>query len=163
MRRIMVSLLIGMLLCFDAPAGNAGVFAEGDLLQLNFGPYIYHYSTHPRRNPYPWYTGLEWESSSRWEIGGAVFNNSYHQPCGYLYGGKRFIYGSDDEHLFLKVTAGAIIGYFPPYEDKIPVNLNGLGLGIIPALGYKKGRATIQVAILSVSALMLNIGYDIWQ
>jgi hypothetical protein len=162
----MRSMLLCFTLCFfilmDAAEPDAAVFSEGDLIQVNFAPYIYHYSTNPRRNPYPWFTGLEWESSSRWEVGGAVFSNSYYQPCGYLYGGKRFILGSQEEHLFLKITAGVIFGYFPPYEDKIPVNKNGVGLGIIPALGYKYKRATAQIVILSTSALMLSFGYDLW-
>ncbi|ACM19334.1 hypothetical protein Geob_0972 [Geotalea daltonii FRC-32] len=158
-----VLLCFHLVFIFGTFHAKADVFGDGDLLQLNFGPYIYHYSSTPGRNSYPWYTGLEWESASRWELGGAIFSNSYYQPSGYLYGGKRFIYGSESRHLFLKITAGAILGYVPPHEDKIPVNKNGLGLGIIPAIGYKHGRTSIQIAILSTSALMLNIGYDIWR
>jgi hypothetical protein len=150
-----------VVLCGTANSGE-GVFSEGDLIQISFGPYIHHYYSNPKHNPYPWYTSLEWESATRWEIGGAYFINSYNQPCGYLYGGKRFIYGSQDNHLFLKITAGAIIGYVSPYEDRIPVNSNGIGLGVIPAVGYKYKRVTSQIAILGISALMLNFGYDLW-
>jgi len=163
MRSILLFCSLCLFISMDAAELNAGVFSEGDLVQVNFGPYIYHYSSNPRRNPYPWFTGVEWESSSRWELGGAVFSNSYYQPCGYLYGGKRFIYGSTDENLFLKLTIGAIIGYFPPYENKIPVNKDGIGLGVVPAIGYKYKRTTIQIVILSTSALMLNLGYDLWK
>ncbi len=164
MRLILLCCSLWLFVLTDAAELSAGVFSEGDLVQVNFGPYIYHYSSTPGRNPYPWFTGLEWESASRWEVGGAVFSNSYYQPCGYLYGGKRFIIlGAPDEHLFFKLTVGAIFGYFRPYENKIPVNKDGIGLGVVPTIGYKYKRATAQFVILGTSALMLNFGYDIWK
>lgn len=94
---------------------------ESSLVTLIFSPYVVHYERDPEHNSYPWFVALEWESPSRWELGGAFFKNSFHQPCGYLYGGKRWIYGSPDQHMFFKITAGAIIGYFEPYENKLPV------------------------------------------
>ncbi|OGU13402.1 MAG: hypothetical protein A2076_17285 [Geobacteraceae bacterium GWC2_53_11] len=151
-----------VVLCGTARSGE-GVFSEGDLVQLSFAPYIYHYNHGRNYNASPWYTGLEWESAKRWELGAAYFSNSYNQPCGYVYGGKRFIAGSPDNHLFLKITAGAILGYVHPYESKIPVNKDGIGLGIIPAVGYKYKRVTTQIAVLSMSGLMVNFGYDIWK
>jgi hypothetical protein len=113
----------------------------------------------PEHNSYPWFVALEWESASRWELGGAFFRNSFHQPCGYLYGGKRWIYGSPEQHVFFKVTAGAIIGYFEPYENKLPVNDNGIGLGIIPAIGYKYRRVSTQFVVLGTSGFMITLGY----
>ena len=142
---------------------QADVFAKDDLIAVIFGPYLVHYTPSDNQNSFPWFTGLEWESASRWEVGGAFFSNSYYQPCGYLYGGKRWILGTEDEHLFLKMTAGALLGYVEPYEHKIPVNWNGIGVGIIPAVGYKYKRASTQIAILGVSGLMLTLGYDLWK
>lgn len=163
MRQLLLCSTLCLYLLMFAARLEADVIAEGGLVQLNFGPYIQHYNSTPKHNPYPWFTGLEWESSSRWEIGGAVFSNSYYQPCGYLYGGKRFIHGTPEEHLFFKITAGVIIGYFKPYDRKIPINADGIGIGIVPAVGYKYQRFTTQIAILSTSALMLNFGYDLWK
>lgn len=163
MRSIVLCCSLCLLILMDAAELNAGIFSKGDLIQINFGPYLYHYSSDSERNSYPWFTSLEWESLSRWELGGAVFSNSYNQPSGYLYGGKRFIHGSPDEHLFLKITVGALIGYVPPHEDAIPVNKDGVGLGVIPAVGYKFKRTTTQIVILSTSGLMLTIGYDLWR
>lgn len=141
---------------------QADVFTTGDRIQAYFAPYIYHYNYNPDHNVYPWFFGLEWESADRWEVGGALFRNSFNQPCGYLYGGKRFIYGSDDSHAFFKLTAGGLFGYVQPYDRKIPVNSNGIGLGIIPAIGYKHKRFSSQIAILGGSALMATFGYDFW-
>ena len=150
-------------LLMEGTVAQADVFAKDDLITVIFGPYMGHYTPSDNQNSFPWFTGLEWESASRWEVGGAVFRNSYYQPCGYLYGGKRWILGSEDEHLFFKMTAGLLLGYVEPYEHKIPVNWNGIGLGIIPAVGYKYRRASTQFVILGVSGFMLTLGYDLWQ
>ena len=65
--------------------------------------------------------------------------------------------------MFFKITAGAIIGYFEPYENQLPVNDNGIGLGIIPAIGYKYKRASTQFVVLGTSGFMITLGYDIWK
>jgi hypothetical protein len=136
---------------------------EGGVLSAHFGPYVYHYSHDSSKNSYPWFVLLEWETASHWEVGGSFFRNSYYQPSGYVYGGKRWLFGPADNHLFLKITAGAILGYVKPYDGKIPLNYNGIGLGIIPAIGYKYKRTTTQLVILGNAGLMLTFGYDIWK
>lgn len=141
---------------------QADVFTAGDRIQAYFAPYTFHYHPSPDHNPWPWFVGLEWESADRWEIGGDLFRNSFYQPCGYLYGGKRFIFGSEEQHLFFKLTAGGLFGYVQPYDQNIPVNSNGIGLGVIPAIGYKYKRFSSQLAILGGSALMATFGYDFW-
>ncbi|MDD2321942.1 MAG: hypothetical protein PHO83_18005 [Geobacteraceae bacterium] len=150
-------------LCLMPSAVLAEKAPEGSLVAVHFSPYVVHFSSNPEHNSYPWFVTLEWESASQWEIGGAYFKNSYHQPCGYIYGGKRWIFGPREQHLFLKLTAGAIIGYFEPYENKLPVNADGIGLGIIPAIGYKYQRASTQFVLLGTSGFMVTIGYDIWK
>lgn len=137
--------------------------AEGGALTAHFGPYVYHYGNGSGRNSLPWFVALEWESASRWEVGGSFFRNSHYQPCGYIYGGKRWIVGPMDNHLFFKITAGAILGYVKPYDHKIPINHDGIGLGIIPAIGYKYRRVSTQFVILGTAGFMLTVGYDIWK
>lgn len=155
--------LCASLCCFPAAGSAEDSAPQKSVVTLMFSPYVVHYSHNPEHNSYPWFTALEWESASRWELGGAFFINSFHQPCGYLYGGKRWILGTEEQHLFFKVTAGAIIGYFEPYENKLPVNDNGIGLGIIPAVGYKYQRASTQFVMLGTSGFMITLGYDIWK
>jgi hypothetical protein len=131
---------------------------------LYFGPYVHHYGKVVDDNSFPWYVGLEWESPSQWEIGAAYFRNSHYQPSGYVYGGKRWrIYGCEESQLFVKMTAGAILGYVKPYDHKLPVNFNGIGLGIIPAIGYKYKRASTQLAVLWVQGFLVTVSYDIWR
>ena len=155
-------IIVVLSLFIQANVAHADLLAEDDRVSIIFGPITYHYSHNPEHNPYPWFTGIEWESASRWEMGGALFRNSFSQPSGYLYGGKRWIAGPPDEHFFFKVTGGALIGYVKPNDKKIPVNANGLGLGIIPAVGYKYQRASTQLVILGTSGFMWTLGYDLW-
>jgi hypothetical protein len=137
---------------------------KNGLVALHFGPYVHHYGHKPEDNSFPWFVALEWESASRWEVGGAYFTNSHYQPSGYIYGGKRWkIYGCEDSHLFFKLTAGAILGYVKPFDHTIPINCNGIGLGVIPAIGYKYKRASTQFVILWDQGFMVTVGYDIWK
>ncbi len=142
---------------------HAGIFAEDDLLSLVVGPYTYHFNTARDYNNAVWFVGLEWESSSQWEVGVSYFTNSFNQPSGYIYGGKRFVFGAPDNQLFFKITGGPLLGYKRPYDGKIPINYDGIGLGIIPCIGYKHDRVSGQVAILGKSALLFTIGLDIWK
>jgi hypothetical protein len=62
----------------------------------------------------------------------------------------------------VKLSAGVIHGYKEPYDDKIPFNSkSGWAPGIIPAVGYKFDRASIQVNILGTKAIMIMFGYDV--
>lgn len=162
MRFRLCCLVMFLCLCFNLRSAAANE-APGGLVALHFSPYVVHYEYDREHSSFPWFTAIEWESASRWEIGGAFFENSFHQPCGYIYGGKRWIFGPEEQHLFLKLTAGAIIGYFEPYENKLPINADGVGLGIIPALGYKYQRASTQFVVLGTSGFMITLGYDIWK
>jgi len=146
--------------CTCALADDA---AERGILTTHFGPYIFHYDKDAHHNSLPWFVALEWETASRWEVGGSYFRNSFYQNCGYIYGGKRWIFGPTENHLFLKLTAGAILGYVKPYDNKLPINHDGIGLGIIPAIGYKYRRASTQFVVLGTSGFMLTVGYDIWK
>lgn len=55
-----------------------------------------------------------------------------------------------------------VYGYKDPYEDRLPVNNDGYGLGIVPALGYQLGRANAQIVFLGAAAVVFTFGYDFW-
>lgn len=139
---------------------HADVFTDGDHVMLQFGPYVYHYHHSDEHNDAPSLLGLEWESATRWEIGASYFKNSFYQPCVYLYGGKRWFWKGADDGPYFKITGGPLYGYKGAYEDKIPLNSEGVGLAIIPALGYQYQRASAQLVILGTAAVMLTFGYD---
>lgn len=139
----------------------AGVFQEGDLLMLQAAPNVIHYSSDPDHADYSWLVGLEWQSADNWLGGAAYFNNSFDQKSQYLYFGKVWPLESVDENLYVKLTGGLLLGYKDPYENKIPINWNGVGIGALPAVGYKFGDANIQVNFLGTAGIMITFGYDI--
>ncbi len=150
-------------LCACTWTAHADVFAEGDHVMLQFGPYVYHRTEDPDHNNEPLLVGAEWESALHWEIGASYFDNSFHQPSMYIYAGRRWFLRPGDEGFFAKLTGGLLYGYKEPYEDKIPVNYNGFGLAIIPAIGYQYQRANAQLVFLGTNGVMLMFGYDFWK
>ncbi|MEK6211468.1 MAG: hypothetical protein AABM64_14045 [Pseudomonadota bacterium] len=142
---------------------HANVFADGDHVMLQAGPYAYHRYQDTEHNNLPWLIGVEWESASRWELGASYFENSFYQPSIYIYAGRRWFLRSADEGFYVKVTGGPLYGYKEPYEDKIPLNYRGFGLVVIPAIGYQYQRASAQLVIFGTAGLMLTFGYDFWK
>jgi hypothetical protein len=104
--------------------------------------------------------GIEWQRPSRWLAGFTYFNNSFDQKSQYIYGGKVWSQRDSGQGWYFKLTAGVILGYEEPYEDKIPYNHNGVAPGIVPALGYKVDRASMQFNLLGTAGLMITFGYD---
>lgn len=142
---------------------DAGVLAGGDSIMLQAGPYVYHRNDNPEHNNAPLLVGVEWESAARWEIGASYFENSFYQPCVYVYLGRRWFAGASDQGFYLKLTGGPLYGYKDEYEDKVPLNYNGLGLAILPAIGYQYGRANAQLVTLGTAGIMLTFGYEFWK
>lgn len=142
---------------------HAGVFEKGDRVMLEFGPYVAHRIDNNGHNQWPHLVGLEYESGLHWLGGAAAFRNSYYQDAAYVYAGRRWFLDSMSENLYIKLSAGLVYGYKEPYEDRLPVNDNGWGLGIAPALGYQFGRANAQIVFLGTAAVIFTFGYDLWQ
>ena len=141
---------------------HAGVFGDGDRVMLEFGPYVAHRLDNRGHNQWPHLVGAEWESGSHWLGGAAAFRNSYYQNAAYLYAGRRWFLDPVNQNLYVKLTAGVVYGYKEPFEDRLPVNNNGYGLGFVPALGYQFGRANAQIVFLGAAAVTLTFGYDFW-
>ncbi|HKQ25658.1 MAG TPA: hypothetical protein VJT81_14535 [Burkholderiales bacterium] len=141
---------------------HAGVFSEGDRVMLELGPYVAHWEDNQGHNQWPHLVGAEWESGSHWLVGGAVFKNSYYQDAAYVYGGRRWFLERVNPNLYVKLSAGLVYGYKDPYEDQLPINNKGYGLGIVPAVGYQFGRANAQIVLLGAVAVAFTFGYDFW-
>ena len=143
--------------------GQAAVFEDGDLLMVQVAPGVIHFDSDPQHADYSWLVGLEWQSSSRWLVGAAYFNNSFDQKSQYLYFGKSWPLDFISPRVYFKLTGGLLLGYKEPYEDKIPINKDGVGLGALPALGYKYGDFNVQVNLLGTAGLMFTVGYDLFK
>lgn len=136
---------------------------SGDILMIQAAPGVIHYNPDPEHARYSWVVGAEWQRASRWLAGYAYFNNSFHQKSHYLYGGRWWRITESAPEWYVKLTGGLIAGYRGPYEDKIPYNHDGLAPGLIPGVGYKTDRFSVQLNILGKAALMVTVGYDLIQ
>jgi hypothetical protein len=152
------ALLASACLIVAAPA----VANEGShVLSLQLGPYVHHWDHDPDHKNTPGLIGLEYMAPSQWLAGASFLRNSFDQPTEYYYAGKRWDLDSISSNLYVKVTAGALLGYTGRYEDKIPFNHNGVAFAVIPALGYQVDRYSAQVALLGTAGVMFTFGIDL--
>jgi hypothetical protein len=146
---------------FSPSAAQSDVLDPGDVIIIQAAPSVIHFHPSTDHVQYSWLVGIEWQRPSDWLAGYSYFNNSFGQRCHYLYGGKSWPLGGSDSNWYFKLTGGVIIGYKDPYEDKLPINYNGVGPAIIPGLGYRINRFNIQANLLGVNAMMITVGYDL--
>jgi hypothetical protein len=133
----------------------------GNSLMVQGAPAMLHFHSSPDHARYSWLVGAEWLHSSHWLAGYSYFNNSFNQKSQYIYGGYWWPINAIGPNWYAKLTGGLLLGYKPPYEDKVPFNHNGKSPGIVPGLGYKMGRFNAQLNLLGGAGLMLTVGYDL--
>ncbi len=104
---------------------------------------------------------LEAVRSDNWLYGLALFDNSFNQFSQYIYAGKNWDFHGKLEGVHAKLTAGIILGYKDEFEDKIPFNNNGIAPGLVPSIGYKKGRFGVDMMLLGNSAMLFTVGMDL--
>jgi hypothetical protein len=143
---------------------HAAVAADnGGRLMVQLAPDMIHFDPSPEHTKYSWLVGLEWIRDDDWLAGYSYFNNSFNQKSHYAYGGRVWPLGErNSPHWYFKLTGGLLIGYREPYEDKIPINSNGIGLGVIPGLGWQHGRFNVQMELLGAAGMMFTVGYDLF-
>ena len=143
------------------PLAHSGLLQEDDLLMVQGAPDVIHYSKDDEHADHSWLVGVEWQNAGRWLAGWSYFNNSFDQKCHYIYGGKSWPIEAVHPSVYFKLTGGVVLGYDEPYEDKIPLNNNGVAPGIVPALGVKYDRFSVQLNVLGTAALMFTLGFDL--
>ena len=132
----------------------------GDIWRVTFSPYTshYHYSADHR---HVYMLGLERQSAGGFVLGGSWFRNSFGQPSAYVYAGRRFSSFTSYEPLFAQLTAGVLYGYKPPFEDKVPLNRNGVSPGAVLSVGWQlTPMVSAQLNFLGDSALMFQWSAD---
>lgn len=125
-------------------------------------PYTYHYSPassgEERRRP--WLFGVAAVETDGRMAGGAAFSNSFGQPCAYGFVGHRYVEPFGWQRTYWSWTAGLVYGYVPPYEDKLPINVNGWAPVVLPTVGYQLTRNfSAELVLLGTSALMFTITF----
>ncbi|MFY7940996.1 MAG: ABC transporter ATP-binding protein [Burkholderiaceae bacterium] len=105
--------------------------------------------------------GAEQQYDNGWLYGGSYFRNSFGQPSGYLYLGKRYDNVWKDTPLFLQWSAGLLYGYRGKYENKVPFNHNGFSPGALVSVGWQFTRtSSVQLNALGDAGVMFQFSYD---
>jgi len=145
----------------ELPPGLQSAPFDQSRLTLYISPYVYHVHS-GAHNDVPRMIGLEWEPAGSYlEYGAAYFRNSFYQDSGYVYAGKRWFFEDNHQGFFFNVTGGLMYGYRGENADKVPFNHNGVGLAVIPAVGYQYGSFNTQLILLGTAALMISFGFDL--
>jgi len=103
----------------------------------------------------------EWNIDEKWLVGATEFDNSFDQPCQYVYGGYRFRPFESVQPLYLKLTAGLLHGYTGRYQNKIPFNSSGVAPAILPALGYCLNRFCSELVVFGLYGTLVTAGLTI--
>jgi len=132
----------------------------GAFWRLTFSPVAVHYHYEPtHRNV--WGFGVERQSPDDWLAGLAYFRNSFGQPSGFVYVGKRFPGLLGKEQAFGQLSGGILYGYRGEYKDEVPYNHNGFSPGAVASLGWQFDRnRAVTLHFLGTAALMLQLSYD---
>jgi len=134
---------------------------EGYKVHAHFGVYTHYGYSEDHEGP-PILGNIELNSPQDWLFGFSLFNNSFGQTSQYIYAGKKWRLPKIQKYLHVKLTGGVVHGYVDEFEDKIPFNYDGWGVGIIPSIGFKKDRWAIDLVALGTAGLLFAVGYDIW-
>lgn len=141
-----------------APAGN-GLLGPGHWRVLA-SPYSLHWKMRSNHE-HVWAIGLERQRPDGWFGGGSYFSNSFGQPSGYVYLGKRWDGWFGRPKLFAAASGGVLYGYRRPYEDKVPFNDNGWSPGALLTVGWQfDAQRSVAVHALGSAGLMLQFAWD---
>ncbi|MBU6261259.1 MAG: hypothetical protein KGL18_10370 [Burkholderiales bacterium] len=141
-----------------APGARA---QEGLRLRIVVSPYTAHFRPGAEHKPV-WALGGEIQRRDGWLAGGAYFSNSFGQPSGYLYAGRRYDDLLGHRHLYAQWSAGVIYGYRGPWKHKLPMNSNGYAPGLIASLGWQfDGGWSVAAHLLGDAGVMLQLGYEL--
>ncbi len=128
--------------------------------ELNVSPFSQHFNHSAEHRPVYAVALQKGEESGNNQgnfLGVSAFSNSFGQPSAYAYLGRRYRGLFGIQPLYAQWTAGVLYGYKPPYQNKVPMNVNGFSPGLIPSVGYQfNERHGVQLTFLGDAALMIN-------
>jgi hypothetical protein len=122
-----------------------------------------HFHPDPMHNDHQGLVNLEWDYKDDNVIGGALFHNSFYQPCQLIYWGKKFHPIESTPEMYFKVVGGLLHGYKGEHKDKIPFNKAtykevGIAPVILPSVGYCHKQFCSELVLFGVSGVMLTAG-----
>jgi hypothetical protein len=147
----------------DAPApapAPASEDAAAKDWRLMASPLTLHFHPDPEHR-YVYMLGLERQYTGGLLLGAAYFQNSFGQPSGYAFAGRRFSHVAGYQPLFVELSAGVIYGYVPPYNHKVPFVVNGFSPGALAAAGWQiTPTFSAQLNLLGLAAVMFQFSAD---
>ncbi len=163
MRPLQLSML-PLLLAAVLPTSAAAQSTTLGQLEANVSPLTLHFTPSDEHKPV-WLLGLTNVAADGTVVSGAVFSNSFGQPCVTAQWGQRYL-GlpglAGHDKWYWQWTVGPVYGYVAPYTKKVPLNYRGLSPVVIPSLGYQMSdKASLQFTLLGNSALMLQLAWQI--
>lgn len=124
------------------------------------GGFYYHFRDDDEYGSTPLFASLERLPTSRWVYGFSMFDNSFGQFSQYAYAGRLFRPFERYPNVHLKLTGGIVHGYRGKHHDTLPIRWgDSWGIGVIPTIGYRKGRVGYDVAFLKASAALFLVGW----
>jgi hypothetical protein len=140
--------------------GNARLhWRDSDRWYFQTSAVTVHFDPNPDHNNDQQLLNVEWQNRGRWVLGGAYFQNSFGQPCQYVYGGRMWRPFARQSSLYLKLTGGVVHGYKGTYQNNIPLNGLGVAPALLPAVGFSGRRFASEVVMFGTSGLMFNVGF----
>ena len=99
---------------------------------------------------------------NKYVLGISLFNNSFGQFSQFYFGGRQWNPFRKKPNLNVKLAVGVVSGYRGEHYDVLPVRWGDrYGLGVVPSVGWKKGRTGYEVSVLGVGGLLFSIGRDL--
>ena len=124
-------------------------------------PYTWHYRySAEHRDVFA--IGLERQRLDRWLAGLSLFRNSFGQPSGFAYVGRRFPELFEQPQLYAQVAGGVLYGYVGRFKSKVPLNVAGFAPGAVVSLGWQfTPRWSATVHALGDAGLMFQVSMDL--
>lgn len=146
--------------CARAAEGEANPAApEGNHWRLVASPYTHHFRFSAEHRPV-WALGIERQRPDGWLAGASFFKNSFGQPSGYVYIGRRYEGLLLPAPMYLQWSGGIMYGYKGKYQTKVPLNFGGYSPGLLVSAGWQVDRHfSVQLNLLGDAAVMLQIGH----
>jgi hypothetical protein len=124
-------------------------------------PFSYHFR-YSEEHRSVWAIGLERQRRDHWIAGASFFSNSFGQPSGYVYVGKRFPSLFDQPELFGQLSAGMMYGYRGAFQHKVPANYKGFSPGALVSMGWQlTPLAALTGHLLGDAGMMLQLSYEL--
>ena len=149
------------------PAAAEGLHWDGsherDLSawEWQYSPYTYHLSNDPSHTNVR-LLGVARIGKNGEMTGGAYFINSFGQPCWSAFVGHKYVEPWGWKNVYWTWTAGVMYGYKPPFDKKVPINIQGFSPFIVPAIGRQlTPDVAAQVALLGNSGVMFSLVFDV--